>query len=98
MADYPDNSVLYGWVTEWYREQKKNLQGADYFERVFGQQLKRSPLMAQYALLEKVDLQLAENRKADAAQTVARIKAISTSDPLVLKRVQVLEKSVGIAK
>jgi hypothetical protein len=98
MVDYPDNFVLYSWVTEWHREQKKHMQGADYFERLYGQQVKRSPLMGQYALLEKADLQLAENRKADAAQTLRRIRAMSGQDSLVVKKVQAMEKLAAIAK
>src|SRR5205823_11470652 len=53
IIDYPDNSVLYVWVTEWYREQRKNVDGAEYFERMYQKQLARSPRMAGYALLEK---------------------------------------------
>ena len=25
--------MLYVWVTEWFREQQKNLEGAEYFEK-----------------------------------------------------------------
>src|SRR5215471_79894 len=32
MTDYPDNFVLYGWASEWFREQKKNSEGVQYFE------------------------------------------------------------------
>src|SRR5881396_920470 len=35
LADYQDNFVLYVWVTEWFREQRNNLEGAEYFERMF---------------------------------------------------------------
>jgi len=91
LADYPDNLVLYEWVTEWYREQRKNLDGAEYFERMYQQQVSRSPKMAGYALLEKVDLQLAQNRKNEALQTLQRLKGIPISDPLLAKKVQALE-------
>jgi tetratricopeptide (TPR) repeat protein len=92
IADYPDNFVLYGWATEWFREQNKNLEGTDYFERMFAKQVKRSEPMAKSALLEKATLQIAHNRKSDAIQTLQRIKAIPGSDPLISKKVQTLEK------
>ena len=91
-TDYPDNFVLYGWVTEWFREQRKNLEGAEYFERVYTRQANRSATMAKHALLEKANLQLAHDRKADAMQTLQRIKTIPGSDPLVSMKLQALEK------
>src|SRR5262245_16116238 len=92
ITDYPDNFVLYVWATEWFREQKKNLEGVDYFERMHAKQLNRSGLMAKYALLEKTRLLLAQNRKADAVQTLERIKAMPGADSLVSMKVQALEK------
>ena len=91
-ADYPDNFVLYTWVTEWFREQRKNLEGADYFEKAYAQQVSRSPLMAKYALLEKANLLLAQKRNSEALQTVQRIKAMPGSDPLLSLKLQALEK------
>src|SRR3989442_6368959 len=95
IADYQDNQVLYVWATELFREQKKNLEGADYFERVYERQIKRSPLMAKYALLERATLQLAHNRKSDAMATVQRIKGIPGSDRLLSNKVEALEKEIG---
>jgi hypothetical protein len=92
MADYPDNFVLYVWATEWFREQRKNLEGAEYFERVYGKQINRSQTMAKYALLEKANLQLAHNRKAEAIQTLQRIREMPGSDPAISMKVQALEK------
>jgi len=92
IADYPDNFVLYTWVTEWFREQRKNLEGADYFEKVYAQHVNRSPLMAKYALLEKANLLLAQKRNSEALQTVQRIKAMPGSDPLLSLKLQALEK------
>ena len=97
IADYPDNFVLYSWATEWFREQKKNLEGAEYFERMHEKQLERSPRLAQYALLEKATLQLAHNRKTDAVQTLQRIKKIPVTDPLLSMKIQTLEKEAGKA-
>jgi hypothetical protein len=91
-ASHPDNFVLYIWATDWFRRQSKNLEGADYFERVFQQQSKRSPLMAGYALLEKSQLLIAHSRQAEAALTLDRLKAIPVSDRLLLSKVQALEK------
>jgi hypothetical protein len=93
MADYPDNEVLYIWATEWFREQRKNLEGAEYFEKVFKKEMKRSPGMARYALVEKTNLQLAHARKADALQTIQRIRAIPGADPGLYSKLQALEKA-----
>ena len=92
MADYPDNFVLYGWVTDWFREQKRNLEGAEYFERLYEKQKPKSETMAKHALIEKAILFLAHNRKPDALQTVQRIKAMPGSDALISTQVQALEK------
>jgi hypothetical protein len=92
VADHPENFVLYVWVTEWFRQQSKNLEGAEYFERVYAKQLPRSATMAKYALLEKAILQVAHNRNADAIQTLQRIKQMPGSDPLLSAKVQALEK------
>ena len=91
IADYPDNFVLYVWVTEWFRLQRKNLEGAEYFERAYAKQISRSPFMAQYALLEKAGLQLAHRRNTDALQTLQRIRAIPGADSLLLIKAQALE-------
>ena len=92
IVDYQDNFVLYVWATEWFREQRKNLEGADYFERMYEKQLNRSAAMAKYALLEKANLQLAHNRRNDAMQTLQRIRGIPGSDPLLSMKLQALEK------
>jgi hypothetical protein len=94
--DHPDNFVMYTWVTDWYRQQSKNLAGADYFEKVYNQEIKRSSVMAKYALLEKAQLQDAENHRADAISTLNRLKSIPGSDPLITKKVQALEKKFGV--
>jgi hypothetical protein len=92
IADYPDNYVLYVWATEWFREQGKNLEGADYFEKMHARQVNRSSKMAKYALLEKAKLQLAHNRKTEAIQTVQRIKQMPGSDPSITMKLQAVEK------
>jgi hypothetical protein len=92
IVDYPDNFVLYSWVTEWFRQQKKNLEGADYFERVFVTQSSQSTTMAKHALIEKTILLLAHNRKSDAIQTLQRIKGMAGSDALISAKVLALEK------
>jgi hypothetical protein len=94
IADYPDNFVLYVWATEWHREQRKNLEGAEYFERMYEKQIKRSPLMAKHALLQKAILLNAHSRKMEAVQTVERIKAIPGSDRLLSSKVDSLEKQL----
>ena len=92
MADHPDNFVLYGWVTDWHREQSKD--GADYFERLSQTQIKRSPRMAQYALLEKAAMQAEMRRPADARQTLVRLKGVGAMDGGLAKRVQAMEKTL----
>src|SRR5207253_712593 len=92
IVDYPDNFVLYTWATEWYREQRENLKGAEYFERMYQRQASRSPRIAAYALVEKVILQFAQNRKSEALATLQRIKGIPVSDQLLSTKVQGLEK------
>jgi hypothetical protein len=92
LSDYKDNFVLYTWVTDWYRRQGKNLEGADYFEHVYEAQIQRSPLMAGYALLEKARLQEAQARRTDARQTLVRLRAIpGVGNPLLLSKVQSME-------
>ena len=49
--------------------------------------------MAKYALLEKANLQLAHNRKAEALQTIQRIKAMPGSDAQLYAKLQALEKA-----
>jgi hypothetical protein len=83
MTAYPDNFVLYVWATEWFLQQKKNLEGVDYFERLYQKQIKRSPVMAKYALLEKANLQIENGRKLEAKQTVQRIQNIAGADRLL---------------
>jgi hypothetical protein len=93
MSDYPDNFAFYTWVTELFRRQKKNLDGAEYFERMYAKQINRAPLMAKYALLEKAGLQLAEKRNVEALQTVKRLKGMS-GNALLSKRLGVLEAQI----
>jgi predicted Zn-dependent protease len=92
LSDYPDNFVLYDWAAEWFREQNKGSEGADYFDRMHEKQLKRSLLLAQYALLEKADLQLEGGSTRDAAQTVQRIRSIPNTDALLNRKVEALAK------
>ena len=94
LADYQDNFVLYVWVTEWFREQRNNLEGAEYFERMFQKQIKRSPMIAKYALLEKAALEFAHNRKNEAIQTLERIRSIPGTDRLLAGKVEALEKQI----
>jgi hypothetical protein len=49
--------------------------------------------MARYALVEKANLQLAHTRKADALQTIQRIRAIPGADPQLYSKLQALEKA-----
>lgn len=94
IASHPDNFVFYVWATDLFRQQRKNLEGAEYFERVYEQQMNRSPRLAQYALLEKANLQFAHQRKAEAAQTLQRIKTIGISDMLLSRKVEALDKEL----
>src|SRR5215831_18857637 len=91
ISDYPDNFVLYDWAEEWFHEQQKD--GTRYFEQLYERQVKRAPLLAQYALLEKATLQLDSGLKVEAVQTIQRIRAIPFSDPLLSRKVEMLAKS-----
>jgi putative flippase GtrA len=91
ISDYPDNFVLYDWAEEWFHEQKKD--GSSYFEQLYERQIKRAPLLAQYALLEKASLQLDSGLKAEAIQTIQRIRGIANSDPLLSRKVETLARS-----
>ncbi len=93
-SDYPGNFVIYTWVTDWYRQQKKNLAGADYFEKVCSAESTRSPLLAKYALLEKAQLLNAERHRVEAQQTLERLKAMPGDDAVLVKKVQALEKTI----
>jgi hypothetical protein len=93
IANYPDNFVLYTWAEVWFREQKKQPDGTEYFERAYDKELQRSPMMAQYALLEKANMQLDGARKSDVTQTIQRIRAIAHFDSLITKKVDALEKA-----
>jgi hypothetical protein len=61
---------------------------------MFNAQLRRSPFMAKYALLEKAHLLQAHNRGAEARATIARLKAIAGNDRLLSKKVQAFESSL----
>jgi hypothetical protein len=50
--------------------------------------------MAQYALLEKAQLQQAQKHTAEARETLERLKAIRAIDPLLAKKIQALEKGL----
>ena len=94
LSDYKDNFVLYTWITDWHRQQEKNLEGAAYFELLYRDQIPRSPLMAKYALLEKAQLQFAHSRTADARQTLLRLKGTPGGDLLLSSKVQALEMAM----
>lgn len=95
ISDYPDNFVLYDWAAEWFREQDKAQDSIDFFQKRYEEQLKRSALMAQYALFEKADGQLRIGQKSEAAQTLQKIRAIGHADALLLKRLESLQKDSG---
>ncbi len=91
-SDYRNNFILYNWMTDWYRQQGKNLEGADYFERVFAEENKRSPALAKYALLEKAQLQNAEGHRDDALRTLDRVKTLPGGDALLTRKIVAMEK------
>jgi hypothetical protein len=93
-ADYPNNVALYTWMTQWFREQGKNLEGADYFEKLYAQKAAASPRLGQYALFEKAILQDAHSRPADARQTLTRLRSSGTLDGPLARRLDKFEKSL----
>jgi hypothetical protein len=62
---------------------------------VYKKQLDRSEKMAKHALVEKTILLLAHDRKAEAMETIRRLKGMSGSDPLITAKVQALEKQAS---
>ena len=92
IASYPDNFVLYDWAELWFHEQNKTAEGVDYFERMYEKQLKRAPLLAQYALLEEAVLQVNAALKQSAIETLQRIDALPFSDALLSKKISALTK------
>lgn len=93
-ADYPNNVALYTWITQWFREQGKNLEGADYFEKLYAQKAASAPRPGQYALFEKAVLQGAHSRHADARQTLARVKSGGAIDGPLARRMEAFEKTL----
>jgi hypothetical protein len=89
-ADYPNNYVLYTWVTQLFREQGKNLEGAAYFEK----KVQAVPRLSMYVLLEKAQLENAHGNVADARRTLTRLRAAGKPDAALTRRIQALEKSL----
>jgi hypothetical protein len=94
IADYKDNFVMYTWLTDWYARQGKNREGADHFERLFKSESARSPLMAQYALLEKAQLLRWGGQTSEARSTIDRLKTVGEMNELLNRKVQVFEKDL----
>jgi len=94
MGDYPANYALYPWVTEWYRDQKKNLEGAEYFEKVFAEKMPSSTKLAQHALLEKAVLQNAQGLTAEPRATLTRLKGIATPDAALARTIKSFESKL----
>jgi hypothetical protein len=95
MSDYRDNFVFYTWMTDWYQKQERALEGIVFFERLFNDEAKRSLPVAKNALLEKAQLQQEEKLRANAIQTIDRLKMLPDNDPLLIKKIQALEKTVA---
>ena len=93
-ADHSQNFVFYTWATDWFRRQSKNREGTEYFEKVYQSEIRTSPLMAKYALLEKAHLLAAETRKAEAVRTLDRVNLIPGNDRLLESKVQALRKAL----
>lgn len=95
-ANHRQYFVFYTWATDWFRRQSKNLEGTEYFEKVYQSEIRTSPLMAKYALLEKAQLLAAETRKAEAVRTLDRVKLMPGNDRLLESKVQALRKATLI--
>jgi tetratricopeptide (TPR) repeat protein len=92
MVDYPENYALYPWLTEWHRDQRKNLAGADYFEKLAVEKQRTSVKLAQYALFEKAVLQKEQGNTADARATLTRVRGMGTPDPALTRTIRSFEK------
>jgi hypothetical protein len=94
MADFPQNYVLYSWVTEWYRDQSKSRDGIQYFEKLHTDKLSSSPRLSQYALFQKAVLQNAVGKIPDARATLGRLKSIGTPDPALSRTIAPFESKL----
>jgi hypothetical protein len=91
---YRDNFVMYTWVCDWFLQQGRYAAGQDYFEKIFSEENKRSPLLAKYALLEKARIQKAQRQPDDAVRTLARLKAVAGGNELLSRKVAALEAAL----
>jgi len=94
MDDYPENYVLYPWVTEWYSDQGKKAEGIEYFEKLYAEKIRTSPKLAQRALYEKAVLQKASGRPAEARLTLNRIRTVMTPEAALVRSMEALEKGL----
>jgi hypothetical protein len=94
MTDYPENTALYAWVTQWYVDQEKEADGIAYFEKLQAEKARISPKLAQYALYQKAVLQEANGKDADALASLRRVRMLGSVDPGLGRSVAKMEKDL----
>jgi hypothetical protein len=93
-VEFPDNFVFYDWISSWFEMQHRSAEGIPFFDSLARNQLQRSPLQAQHALLKEASLQHILGRDADARQTLLRLRSIPAADRLIQEQVAAVEKAL----
>ena len=90
-SDYPANHVFFVWATDWFLRQGRGSGALDYLERIWREDRESLPATAQFALIEKARVQTLMSRGADALATIERIRELPVEDPLLAKKIVLVE-------
>jgi hypothetical protein len=90
--EFPDNFVLYNWIADWFKQQQKYAEGAQYFESEVSREGQTGSAMVQHALLKQAELQRAAGQDQAARQTLSRLRAMPGKDNLVESELAGLER------
>ena len=90
-SDYPTNHVFFVWATDWFLRQGRVSGALDYYERIWREDRETLPVTAQFALVEKARLQTLMGRRSDALATIERIRELPVRDPLLVKKIVLVE-------
>jgi hypothetical protein len=90
-SDYPANHVFFVWATDWFLRQGRVSAALDYHERIWREDRESLPMTAQFALAEKARVQTLMSQGADALATIERIRELPVEDPLLAKKIVLVE-------
>ena len=90
-SDYPTNHVFFVWATDWFLRQGRVSRALDYYEPIWREDRESLPVTAQFARVEKARVQTLMSRRADALATIERIRELPVSDPLLVKKIVLVE-------